>query len=74
MNPGSMRQKPELTETVESSRQQSATVVIPPAINHREPTRSESLPAIGAKMTIRIVQGSSAAPDWIGDQCRKVCM
>jgi hypothetical protein len=58
-----MCQKLELTVTVESSRQQSATVVIPPEINQREPTRSESFPAIGAKITIRIVHGRSAAPD-----------
>src|SRR2546430_16969098 len=71
MKPGSICQNPELTVTVESSRQQSATVVIPPAISQREPTRAESLPAIGAKMTIRIDHGSRAAPAWIGDQPRE---
>ena len=74
MKAGSMCQKLECSVTVESSRQQTATTVIPPAISQREPTRSESFPAIGAKMTTISVQGSSAAPAWIGDQPRKVCM
>ena len=47
---------------------------MPPAINQREPTRSESFPAIGAKITIMTVQGSSAAPACTGDQPRYVCM
>src|SRR5262245_65628048 len=50
MNPGSIRQNPELTVTVESSRQHRATVVIPPAISQREPTLQASLPATGARV------------------------
>src|SRR3954447_9647893 len=73
-NAGSMFQKDDSSVTVESSRQQIAPTVIPPAISQREPTRSESLPAIGANTTIISVQGRSAAPAWIGDQPRKVCM
>ena len=74
MKAGSMCQKLECRVTVERSTQQTATVVMPPAISQREPTRSESLPAIGAKITIITVHGSSAAPAWIGDQPRKVCI
>ena len=74
MNPGSSRQKVEPTATVDSSRQQRPTVAIPPAISQREPTWSESFPAIGAKITIRIVQGRRAAPAWIGDQPSRSCM
>jgi hypothetical protein len=44
MKAGSMCQNVECTVTVERSRQQTPTVVIPPAISQREPTRSESLP------------------------------
>ena len=69
-----MCQKVECRVTVKAAGSRSATTVIPPAISQREPTRSESFPAIGAKMTIISVQGSSAAPAWIGDQPRKVCM
>src|SRR6187402_1088454 len=68
MNAGSRSQNDECKLIVESSRQQVATTVIPPAMSHREPTRSDSFPAIGAKITIINVHGSSAAPAWIGDQ------
>src|SRR5919199_1252948 len=70
MKPGSMCQKLDVSDTVESSRQQIATTVIPAAISHREPTRSDSFPAIGARITTISVHGSSAAPAWIGDHWR----
>src|SRR3954449_3357436 len=72
MNAGSRFQKDDSSVTVESSRQQTATTAIPPAISPREPIRSESFPAIGAKITTITVQGSSAAPVWTGDQPRNV--
>src|SRR6187455_3262485 len=74
MNAGSMCQNEEWRFTVESQRQQTATTDMPPAISQREPTWSESFPAIGAKITTISVQGSRAAPACVGDQPRNVCM
>ncbi len=44
-----------------------ATSVIPPPISQRDPTRSDSRPAIGAMRMISIVIGRNAAPACVGE-------
>ena len=51
----------------ESSNSDTERKPIPVPISHREPIWSESLPAIGASSTIRIVIGRKMAPACVGE-------
>jgi hypothetical protein len=67
MSPGTSDQKFESRPSREKRRSETATSVIPPAMSHREPTRSDALPAIGATRMMRRVMGRKIAPACTGE-------
>ncbi len=62
-----MFQKLESSPSREKISSDADTRIIPVPISQREPTRSESFPAIGAMSTMRIVIGRKAAPACVGE-------
>ena len=64
---GKRSQKFEPASKRVSRSSESDTSAIPPVISQRDPIRSDSLPAIGASRTIRIVIGRKVAPAWVGE-------
>ncbi len=64
---GTMSQNPDVASSREKRTSEPASRVSPPAISQREPTRSDSLPAIGATTMIRTVIGRKIAPASTGE-------
>ena len=64
---GNRFQKDECSSSSEKSTSEPPTSVMPAPISQREPSRSESFPAIGAKKTMQSVMGRKAAPACTGE-------
>ena len=64
---GKMSQKFECRSSWPKITSEPATRVIPEAISQRDPKRSLTFPAIGARKTMQSVIGRKVAPAWVGE-------